>query len=82
MELQATGLFGIEQAEDANHLKHLGAVIRRIGGQLGPVPYMLPNLTDLLDQCFRTAMENGLDLDFHVDESQDPARKGWRRLPM
>ncbi len=42
MELQATGLFGIEQAEDANHLKHLGAVIRRIGGQLGPCPICCP----------------------------------------
>jgi cytosine/creatinine deaminase len=78
--LQATALFGIEYAEDRAALDHVARTVRRHGGQLGPVPYMLPNLTELLDRCFRAASDNGLDLDFHVDETQDPTSEGLEAI--
>jgi cytosine/creatinine deaminase len=78
--LQATGLFGIEYAENEAALDHLAKTILRVGGQLGPVPYMLPNLTKLLDRCFLSAMNHGLDLDFHVDETQDPTSEGLEAI--
>jgi cytosine/creatinine deaminase len=78
--LQATALFGIEYAEDRAALDHVARTVRRVGGQLGPVPYMLPNLPELLDRCFRAAMEHGLDLDFHVDETQDPTSEGLEAI--
>jgi cytosine/creatinine deaminase len=78
--LQATALFGIEIAEDQAELDAAAKTVRRFGGQLGPVPYMLPNLTELLDRCFRAAMDNGLDLDFHVDETQDPTSEGLEAI--
>ncbi len=78
--LQATALFGIEIANDETELNATAKTVRRAGGQLGPVPYMLPNLTELLDRCFRAAMDNGLDLDFHVDETQDPSSEGLEAI--
>jgi cytosine/creatinine deaminase len=80
IELQVTGLFGIEQVEEPDHLTRLCRALRRTGGRLGPVPYMLPNLEELLDRCFRAATENGLDLDFHVDETQDPTSEGLEAI--
>jgi cytosine/creatinine deaminase len=78
--LQATALFGIEIANDAAELNATARIVARVGGQLGPVPYMLPNLTELMDRCFIAAMENGLDLDFHVDETQDPTSEGLEAI--
>jgi cytosine/creatinine deaminase len=78
--LQATALFGIEVAEDMGALTHIAKTVQRVGGQIGPVPYMLPNLTELLDRCFYAAMDHGLDLDFHVDETQDPTSEGLEAI--
>jgi cytosine/creatinine deaminase len=78
--LQATALFGIEYAEDKAALDHVAKTVRRVGGQLGPVPYPLPNLAELLERCFRAAMDHGLDLDFHVDETQDPTSQGLEAI--
>ena len=41
------------------------------GGVLGAVAYMLPDLEELLDSVFAAAIEHGLDLDFHADETDD-----------
>ena len=41
---------------------------------------MIPELDDALDLMFRLALENGLDLDFHVDESDDPAARSLRHI--
>ncbi len=37
----------------------------------GGVTYLMPELDEKLDILFRTASENGLDIDLHVDETQD-----------
>jgi cytosine deaminase len=41
---------------------------------------MIPELDRALERIFRLAMENGLDLDFHVDESEDPAARSLRHI--
>ncbi|NJL99288.1 MAG: amidohydrolase family protein, partial [Synechococcaceae cyanobacterium SM2_3_2] len=43
------------------------------GGILGALPEMGPGLDAQLDRIMRMAMERGLDLDFHTDESGDPS---------
>jgi cytosine/creatinine deaminase len=44
-------------------------------GLLGCVTYMIPEIHAALDIMFRAAVDNGLDLDFHVDETNDPAAR-------
>ncbi len=42
------------------------------GGILGAATFMVPDLDARLDHLFRLAAERDLDLDFHVDETEDP----------
>jgi cytosine deaminase len=41
---------------------------------------MIPQLDAGLEHVFRLAMDNGLDLDFHADESEDPAARALPRI--
>jgi cytosine deaminase len=41
---------------------------------------MCPELEEGLDILFRTAIEHGFDLDFHVDEASDPAARALERI--
>jgi cytosine deaminase len=43
------------------------------GGILGGVAYLNPDLTQHIDRVFELAKARNLDLDFHVDETGDPA---------
>jgi cytosine/creatinine deaminase len=79
--LQATPLFGIQFALDAAHMRDVVAAVKTHGnGIFGCVSYMIPELDQALDIMFRTAIENGFDLDFHVDESADPAARSLERI--
>jgi cytosine deaminase len=72
--LQATPLFGIDHAVNPDHMRAVLAAVRQHGsGVLGAVTYMSPNLKAGLDILFRAAIDHGYDLDFHVDETNDPA---------
>jgi cytosine/creatinine deaminase len=42
---------------------------------LGAVTYMIPRIEEALDIIFRLAARKGYDLDFHVDETLDPAAR-------
>lgn len=80
IELQAASLIGIEGVREA---EWFGALARRVAaarGVLGAVTYMLPDLEPLLDRVFRTAIELGLDLDFHADETDDVAAVSLRKI--
>lgn len=46
--------------------------IAAMGGILGGVVYMHPDLDAQLDTVFSLAKERNLDLDFHADENDDP----------
>lgn len=72
--LQATPLFGIDNAVNPEHFADVVAAVKRHGsGILGAVTYMGPNLKPGLEVLFHAAKEHGFDLDFHVDETNDPA---------
>jgi cytosine deaminase len=80
IELQAACLFGIEAVRDR---AWFDAVVRRVagaGGVLGAVSYMVPDLEELLDRVFRAAIENGLDLDFHADETGDLSAVSLKKI--
>ena len=47
---------------------------------LGAVTYMLPDLEELLDFVFALAIEHGLDLDFHADETEDISAVSLRKI--
>jgi cytosine/creatinine deaminase len=79
--LQAVPLFGIQSAVDPAHMAAVIAAVKSNGsGVLGAVTYMCPELEPGLDILFRAAMDNGWDLDFHVDESSDPAARSLERI--
>jgi cytosine deaminase len=71
VELQAACLLGIEGVRQKDWFAELARRVARAGGVLGAVTYMVPDLDELLDRVFRTAIDLGLDLDFHADETDD-----------
>jgi cytosine/creatinine deaminase len=74
IELQATPLFGVDHAVNPEHMATVVAAVNTHGsGVIGCVTYMGPTLKPGLDAMFGAALANGFDLDFHVDETNDPA---------
>ncbi len=71
IDLQAACLFGIDGARDETWFNRLVRLVKSSGGVLGAVTYMVPDLDGLLDRMFRAAIEHGLELDFHADETDD-----------
>ena len=80
IELQAACLFGIEGGRDTTWLEGLATRVAAAGGVLGTVTYMVPDLEELLDRIFAHAIELGLDLDFHADETGDLAAVSLRKI--
>ena len=72
VEIEAASLIPIELAAEPAALADVAGVVKRAGAVLGAVTYMVPALDAGLDALFRTAMDLGLELDFHVDETGDP----------
>ncbi|MEG4318401.1 MULTISPECIES: cytosine deaminase [unclassified Microcoleus] len=54
--------------------------IAQIGGILGGVAYINPDLDKQLDRVFSLAQERGLNLDFHTDETDDPESTTLREV--
>jgi cytosine deaminase len=80
IDLQAASLIGIEGVREAAWFETLARRVAAAKGVLGAVTYMLPDLEPLLDRVFHTAIEFGLDLDFHADETGDLAAVSLRRI--
>jgi cytosine deaminase len=78
--LQAVALFHSDAARDDAWLVRLADLVAKHGGILGGVPHMEPGLQDVLDRLFKVAEQRGLDLDFHVDETGDPAAAVLRAI--
>ncbi|MET0605906.1 MAG: cytosine deaminase [Beijerinckiaceae bacterium] len=77
IDLQASALFPFDLALDfPDEFQNILDHVVRYGGVLGAVCYRGDPLTDRIDAAldifFRAAKEQGLDLDFHVDESDSP----------
>ena len=71
IELQAVALFPLELMEDATYLADLVQVVGEAGGVLGGVTFLHPKIETQLDLLFETAAKAGLDIDLHVDETED-----------
>ncbi|MBC7280449.1 cytosine deaminase [Hoeflea sp.] len=71
IELQAACLFGVDEARNEQWFNRLAGIVAAHQGVLGAVTYMVPDLDQLLDRMFAKAMDLGLDLDFHADETDD-----------
>ncbi|ARM88383.1 cytosine deaminase-like protein [Rhizobium sp. CIAT894] len=78
--LQAVALFPLENMVDAAYFAELVAVVREKGGLIGGVTRMNADLDSQLDLLFRAAADNGLDVDLHVDESDDPAAETLKAI--
>ena len=80
IDLQAACLFGIEAARDELWFARVVKRVAAAKGVLGAVTYMMPDLEALLDRMFRAATANGLDLDFHADETDDVSAVSLRLI--
>jgi cytosine deaminase len=56
----------------------LADTVAAYGGLLGGVIFPQPELAANIDRAFALAEARGLDLDFHADETLDPAAEGLR----
>ena len=80
IDLQGSSLCGIDTAVEPGYFDRMAGMLKRHGGGLGCVTYMSPSLPGGLEAIFRTALDNGLRLDFHVDETMDPAAHSLRLI--
>jgi cytosine deaminase len=71
LELQAVTILALEYFLTPEGEK-LADKVAEVGGILGGVTAMGPDLDRQLDRVFVLAKERGLDLDFHTDETDDP----------
>ncbi len=79
IELQAAPLFSIDFASDAAHMADVEAMLDAHGtGILGAVTTMIPRLSEGLGVLFALAERKGWELDFHVDETADPAARSLK----
>lgn len=80
IDLQAAGLFPLDLMEDRTAYRGLVEQVAAHGGLLGGVTRMGPALQEQLDLLFKTAVEHGLDVDLHVDETADAQAKTLRAI--
>lgn len=79
LELQAVADLGAAKLMGP-YGDRLADLVARQGGVLGPVVYPSPGMDAQIARAFDLAEARGLDLDFHVDETADPAARGLRRI--
>ena len=78
--LQAVSLASVETMVEDGYADHIGKIVGDAGGVLGCVTWNSPALDDGLAETFRVAEAFGLDLDFHVDETQDPDARSLQAI--
>ncbi|MDH3660025.1 MAG: cytosine deaminase [Alphaproteobacteria bacterium] len=79
--LQAVSLLPIDRMDEPLSTE-IADQVADVGGVLGAVTFMVPDLAARLDRVFRLAAERGLDLDFHVDETDDPMATSLREIAL
>ncbi len=80
IELQGACLMGCDRVDLSGPFQHTADLVADAGGVLGMVTYPIPDLRDRLRGFFRTAMDRGLEADFHVDETLDPTSETLRDI--
>jgi cytosine/creatinine deaminase len=82
--LQAVSLCPIDVADDETVFRNLVDTVAKHGGILGGLTFMgeapSPKTDAMLDKIFQAAVANGLDLDFHVDESDSPKARSLPQI--
>jgi cytosine deaminase len=78
--LQGVSLIGIEAFRDEAAGARLADLVARHGGILGAAMTTGPDLDILLDRVFGHAQARDLDLDFHVDETNDPQSRSLAHI--
>jgi cytosine/creatinine deaminase len=79
IDLQASPLFTLDQMANPSHMTDIEAMLDGYGtGILGAAIRMEPDLRDGLGALFELAERKGWELDFHVDESSDPAARSLK----
>ena len=79
IDLQASPLFTVDYVADASHMADIETMLDAYGaGILGAATRMVPNLHQGLGALFELAERKGWELDFHVDESSDPAARSLK----
>ncbi len=83
--LQAVSIYPVEWAiDDEPQFRQMVETVAKHGGAIGGLTFMGEPLTAkldaALDRVFEAAKANGLDLDFHVDESESPLARTLPRI--
>ncbi|WP_454855191.1 cytosine deaminase [Rhizobium binxianense] len=78
--LQAVALFPMDAMADSAYFADLVNVVREKGGLIGGVTKTGPELDWQLDTLFRAAADSGLDVDLHVDETDDAGAETLRAI--
>ncbi len=83
--LQAVSLYPIDMAlNDEPNFRAMVETVAKHGGLLGGLTFLgeAPNAKSdaALDRIFQAAMAHGLDLDFHVDESDSPKARSLGQI--
>lgn len=73
VDLQAACLVSCDTVSREGAFRHTADLVAASGGVLGMVTYPTANLTAQVDDFFRLALDRGLPVDFHVDETMDPS---------
>ena len=71
IELQASCLAGVDRVELSGNYIRTADIVAEHGGVLGLVTYPIPDLRERLRAFFGLAIERGLEVDFHADETGD-----------
>jgi cytosine deaminase len=78
--LQGVSLIAVEAFRDEEAGARLADLVARFGGILGAATTTEPDLDLLLDRVFALAQARDLDLDFHVDETNDPQSRSLAHI--
>lgn len=72
IDLQAVSLVHLDFYRDPDVIQAVADTTAAHGGLMGCVAAAQDGLEEIFDNLFRAAAERGLDMDFHVDETNDP----------
>ncbi len=78
--LQAAALFPMDDMVNEAYFAELVQIVRDTGCLLGGVTKMSADLTWQLDTLLKAAADNGLDVDLHVDETDDPGAETLKAI--
>ena len=81
IDLQASSLIGCDSHENIAHdYASTADIVARHGGVLGMVTYPVPDVKQRLLDFFDLAGARSLEVDFHSDETMDPASETLRTI--